>query len=81
VAFCERWHRRRIGPAGVLRTMDAFIQTDASINPSNAGGPMCNISGEVVGVNTALLKAEQPMGFANPINVVKSVLKKFISQY
>jgi len=71
-----------IGGAGVLSSMGAgFIQTDASINPGNAGGPMFNLTGEVVGVNTALIDEGQHVGFATPINVVKSVLKTFVSQY
>ena len=71
-----------IGPSGIVGGMEAgFIQTDASINPSNAGGPLCNITGEVVGVNTALVKGEQPMGFANPINIVKDTLKKFVRKH
>jgi len=51
-----------------------FIQTDASINPGNSGGPLVNVSGEVVGVNTAIAAAAQGIGFAVPVNMVKMVL-------
>lgn len=67
-----------LGGAGVLSTMrNGFIQTDASINPGNAGGPMCNIEGEVIGVNIAVIRSNSNVGFATPINVVKNTLKNF----
>jgi serine protease Do len=51
-----------------------FIQTDASINPGNSGGPLFNIRGEVVGINTAINAAGQGIGFAVPIDMVKTIL-------
>ena len=53
---------------------DDFLQTDASINPGNSGGPLFNLSGEVVGINTAIIARAQGIGFAIPINIVKEVL-------
>jgi serine protease Do len=53
---------------------DDFLQTDASINPGNSGGPLFNLSGEVVGINTAIIAQGQGIGFAIPINIVKEVL-------
>ncbi|MEE9543155.1 MAG: DegQ family serine endoprotease, partial [Thermodesulfobacteriota bacterium] len=53
---------------------DDFLQTDASINPGNSGGPLFNLSGEVVGINTAIIARGQGIGFAIPINIVKEVL-------
>jgi serine protease Do len=50
---------------------DDFIQTDASVNPGNSGGPLINLQGEVVGINTAILSVAQGMGFSIPIDVVK----------
>jgi serine protease Do len=53
---------------------DDFIQTDASINPGNNGGPLINMRGEVVGINTAIIAAGQGIGFAIPINMAKQIL-------
>ena len=51
-----------------------FIQTNAAINPGNSGGPLINMKGQVVGINTAIIKGAQGIGFSIPINVVKQVL-------
>lgn len=51
-----------------------FIQTDASINRGNSGGPLINMSGEVVGINTLVAAAGQGIGFAIPVNMVKRLI-------
>ncbi len=56
-----------------------FLQTDASINPGNSGGPLLDLSGRVVGMNTAIRGGgAQGIGFAIPINMVKQLLPKLI---
>lgn len=57
---------------------DSFIQTDAAINPGNSGGPLLNSMGQAVGINDAILKNAQNMGFAIPIDLAKSVLPDLI---
>jgi S1-C subfamily serine protease len=51
-----------------------FVQTDSAINPGSSGGPMINMHGEVVGMNTAILAKAQAIGFAIPINTAKEVM-------
>jgi serine protease Do len=51
-----------------------FIQTNAAINPGNSGGPLINMKGQVIGINTAIIKGAQGIGFSIPVNVVKEVL-------
>ncbi|MEI6022790.1 MAG: trypsin-like peptidase domain-containing protein [bacterium] len=54
--------------------LDKVIQTDAPINPGNSGGPLLNLRGEVVGVNVAVAQGSQSIGFALPINSVRTVI-------
>ena len=56
------------------------IQTDASINPGNSGGPLLNIVGQVIGINTAIAQGAQNIGFAIPIDEVKSTIES-VRQY
>ncbi len=51
-----------------------FMQTNAAINPGNSGGPLINMKGQVIGINTAIIKGAQGIGFSIPINVVKEIL-------
>jgi serine protease Do len=72
---------RTIEP-GASGQFQHFIQTDAAINPGNSGGPLLNMSGEVIGVNTAIYTQSagyQGIGFAMPSNTVVSVYNDLIS--
>jgi serine protease Do len=53
--------------------IEGAIQTDAAINPGNSGGPLINVRGQVVGINTAIDKGGQTIGFAIPVDVIKPV--------
>ena len=55
-----------------------FIQTDASIHPGNSGGPLLDLSGRVVGINTAMRAQTSSIGFAIPINMVKDLLPRLV---
>ena len=62
---------------------DDFIQTDASINQGNSGGPLFNLKGEVVGINTAIIAPGQSgsigIGFAIPANAASKVIDQLIN--
>jgi len=58
--------------------LDGLIQTDAAINPGNSGGPLCDINGRVIGINTAIIKGAEGIGFAIGASHVKPVVEEII---
>lgn len=60
---------------GMAETLDQLIQTDAAINSGNSGGPLLNLSGEIVGINTAVASGAENIGFAIPINQAKKAIE------
>lgn len=66
-----------------IGNINDFIQTDAAINQGNSGGPLVNIYGEVIGINTWIASqsgGSQGLGFAIPINNIKNTIDSFISK-
>ncbi len=63
------------GKSGKVK-YEGLIQTDALINPGNSGGPLVNINGELIGINTAVHRQAQGIGFAIPVDRVKKTLIK-----
>lgn len=63
-----------------LSRYESFIQTDSSIFPGNSGGPLFNLKGEVIGINTAIINSVQGIGFAIPSNMVKQVVYQLRTQ-
>jgi S1-C subfamily serine protease len=72
--------------SGLMRTdvghdmFESFIQTDAAVNPGNSGGPLVNLKGELIAVNTAIAggKSNIGIGFAIPINMARRVGKQIV---
>ncbi|MDD3290833.1 MAG: trypsin-like peptidase domain-containing protein, partial [Eubacteriales bacterium] len=58
--------------------MEGLMQTDATINSGNSGGPLLNSRGQVIGINTAKAASGEGMGFAIPINVAKPIVEQIM---
>jgi len=65
---------------GYVEKLDNVIQTDAAINPGNSGGPLLNSKGQAIGVNVAVAQEGQNIGFALPIDIVKTLIANFNKQ-
>jgi serine protease Do len=79
IAFGYPWGMQQTVSSGIVSAIsakvnDGFIQTDFSFHPGSSGGPLINLEGKVIGISTAILQQTQGIGFAIPINTVKSIL-------
>ena len=73
---------QRIAEGGGRYSLPEVVQTDAAINPGNSGGPLLNLQGQVIGVNSAISTrtgTNSGVGFSIPINAVKQVVPKLIT--
>ena len=75
----------RSRPGVMRRTITGMIQTDASLNPGNSGGPLLNAEGEVIGINTSIdlssrfsIVDAEGIGFAVPVNTAKDLMIRFL---
>ena len=64
--------------ASEKQVFNDFIQVDASINPGNSGGPLLNINGSLIGINTAIFKDAQGIGFAIPIDKARRIVDNLL---
>lgn len=74
--------RGQVSLGSTIRIKD-FLQTDAAINPGSSGGPLFNLDGEVIGINTAIAShsgSNSGVAFAIPINLVKRVAKQLLEK-
>jgi serine protease Do len=61
-----------------MNAIEDYLQTDASINPGNSGGPLCNLQGDVLGINTMIIGRGQGIGFAVPSNMAQRVANQIL---
>lgn len=74
--------RGQVGLGSTIRIKE-FLQTDAAINPGSSGGPLVNLDGEVIGINTAIASqsgSNSGVAFSIPINLVKRIAKQLIEK-
>lgn len=67
-----------LGQGGQMEHLRGVLQTDVAINQGNSGGPLIDLDGEVVGINTAIIYGAQNIGFSIPINWAKQDLEDII---
>lgn len=74
-----------LGRRGIVgaASYEDFIQTDAAVNPGNSGGPLVNMDGEIIGINTAIFSRSggyQGIGFAIPSNLAKTIMTRLVKE-
>jgi serine protease Do len=67
-----------LSSAASSEDLDNLIQTDAAINEGNSGGPLVNLNGQVIGINTAIASNAENIGFALPINDIKGLITQVL---
>ncbi len=75
--------RRTSVQLGSINPFSSLIQTDAAVNPGNSGGPLVNLSGELVGINSAIYSrtgVNQGIAFAIPVDVVRNITEQLIDK-
>ncbi len=80
VSGLDRGILAQSGLFGRAEFLENVIQTDAALNPGNSGGPLLNLQGEVVGINVAVSRSAENIGFAIPIDTLKPALNQFREQ-
>lgn len=68
------------GDGNSVETLQNLFQTDTAINQGNSGGPLVNINGEVIGINTAVAGGAENIGFAIPINDIQGLIKSVLAK-
>ena len=69
-----------VHPSGKIMEFTNLLQTDAAINPGNSGGALVNLTGKLIGINNAIKRYSQGIGYAIPVDTVKRVLDSLIAQ-
>lgn len=78
ISGLERKISASLGQGQQTESLRGVVQTDVAINQGNSGGPLINLDGEVVGINTAIIFGAQNIGFSIPINWAKADLEDII---